>query len=241
MEGIGDHACKVPNQKCVSANYFQHNTEISVETAQTSFIDDFIRPINAVNEYGPWEFNLESLSESYLQMMHIELEMKFQVFRTDGSKLEATDNVACINNIGHSMFKNIEVKLNSSDFHGNSSVNAGLKSYIEHILSLEKCAVETHAQASGFFLDSEGAHDAVDQTNDGFVKRKEMIKLSRICDVYTKIPNDFLRSDNFLVANNKLSIRLTKNNDEFLLMTDSETQKYQIKMKDLKLFLEDLI
>jgi len=236
MEGLGDRECKIPNQRCRSSHYFDYSSPIDIETSQVSSFDDFIRPINGLNSQGPYQFQLETMSQSFIQMQHLELEIRFRVMKGDGQKLVAADNVALINNIGQAMWKQCECKLNNQDFHGNTAVNSGLKSYIETILSYEKSALSTHAITKGFYLDSIGKFDVCSDQNAGFKKRKEMIALSRTCDVYTTLCNDFLRSGTFLAPGNTLSIRLTRHSDNFLLMTDSDTIQYYIEIEDLKLF-----
>ena len=236
MEGIGQKDCKVPNQKCVSSPYYDHSSSVTVDSGQIASFDDFLRPVNGIQNSGPWYFEFAVQNNFFLQMQQLELEIKFRVYKGEKQKLDATDSVALINNFGNSMFKQVECKLNSQDFHGNTAANSGYKAYIENVLSYEKCALETHAIVQGFHLDSPAKMDSCDDTNAGFTKRKEMIALSRVCDIYTTICSDFLRSSNFLVAGNMLSIRLTKHSDSFLLMTSAQNPTYYIHIEDMKLY-----
>ena len=236
MDGLGNIECKIPNERCTASHYFDHSSQIEIEASQISFLDDFVRPLNGVNSSGPFEFSLDVQSTNFLQMRNIELEIQFQVFNGENTKLVDADNVAVINNFANAFWKQIEVTLNSNAFHGNTALNSGFKSYIENVLSLEKNALETHCKSYGLYMDDVGQFDTCGNQNSGFQKRKELIAKSRVCDFYTSICTDFLRSDNFLVPGNKLTIRLTRQSDAFVLMSDKQNADYRVKVVDLKLY-----
>ena len=66
-----------------------------------------------VSAYGPYEFILDGLCDSYLMMNSLHLETKFKVTRSNGDDLDAEeDDVGVINLIGQSLWRAVDVSLN---------------------------------------------------------------------------------------------------------------------------------
>jgi hypothetical protein len=85
------------------------------------------------------------------------LELTLKVTREDGSKLESfADMVAPVNLLGAVFWENVEVWLNDQPFSTAAAANAGLKAYIDSLLSYDFDVRHTHLHTQLMQPDSPG-------------------------------------------------------------------------------------
>lgn len=150
---------------------FDYGDRVPVETSQKSYKDFWIHPVGGVvNQRGPFLFTIEPTPDKYLQLNRAALEMKMRVVRSDGSPCrEWEDVVAPVNLLGTTMWESVEVMLNGQPFCGASAVNAGMKAYMETMLSYDADARASHLNAQFFHLDTPDQYDNMAVSDDALM------------------------------------------------------------------------
>lgn len=153
---------------------FNYDDKVLVETSQDKSYDFHIRPIGAITNTspkGPQYFCIDPLVDKYLQNNRTRLEMRLRVTRGNGDRLQpVSDVVAPVNLLGTMIWESVVVHVNGQPFPGASNVNAGLKAYIDTMLSTENDAMMTHAQTQLMYTDTAGAYEHMGCSMDNFVQ-----------------------------------------------------------------------
>lgn len=234
--GVGSRKSNVPAVSAKSSN-FDYDAPIMIEDTQQERLEGFVRPTGGVAGDGPFEFILQPAGDSYLLTGNIALYCKARVVREGGNPLTAGDVVAPVNCLGTAMWEHTEVSLNDYVLSGASSTNTHYKGYIETLLSYDAVSRDTHLRAQMFALDTPGHYQDFAEAGEnlGFRERRAVVENSSVFDMMSPITNDFLRSNNHLAPANKLTIKLYKARDGFLLCSDDMT-RYKVEILDLKLY-----
>jgi hypothetical protein len=234
--GIGSKKSLIPLELTKASN-FDHDTPVPIEDAQAQCIDGFVSPVGGCVGDGPYLFEIPAQEDTYIVMQTIGLHVTAQVVRANDANLIAGDVVTVVNSLGTVMWEQVEVLVNDRQLNPQSYSNTHYKSYIESILSYDKNATTTHLTTQLFIMDESGKFEVFNDTNRGFKERFSVTKLSRTFDMYSPLTSDFLRANNFLAPSNKLSIKLTRAKDSFLLVgAENLPTNYKLKIKDMKLF-----
>ena len=138
------------------------------------------------------------------------------------------------------LWEHVEVSLNDRILNPVSSAYANYKSYMETILSYDDQARNGFLRAGLFALDNPGQFDTcsvgVNPLNPGYRERYNLVRGSGTFDMTAPIAADFLRCDNHLAPNNQLTIKLSRANDEFLLMRSAAAPTtYKLRILDLRI------
>ena len=138
------------------------------------------------------------------------------------------------------MWEHCEVLLNDRVLYPASGAYTNYKSYLETLLSYDDQARNGFLRAGLFSLDMPGEFDTCDVDEDpenpGFKERYNVVRGSQIFDVCAGIPADFLRSESHLCPGNRLTIKLTRASDDFLLIKSAASPtNYKLKILDVKL------
>ncbi len=232
-EGVGTLK-SLEGCRCISsiAENFGYYDPINVESAQTGFQDQKISPRDGVGAQ-PYEFHVEPTSDTALCMHNIYLNVKARIVRENGDNLEANEEVALVSNAISSMWKSIETKINNHTITPSSSYNIAYKSMMECLLSIDPSSNNSFS-TGGFVMDSIKRFDTCDNSNLGFKRRKERVKLSKVFDLCGPVCSDFLKADNFLAPGHRLSLKFTRSSDEFVIMSGTD-HKYRLEVKDIAL------
>ncbi len=144
------------NKVEVDDGNFDYEQRILVEVSQKDPKDFALTPLGGVvNQNGPWTFTIEPMLEKYLALSKTKLKLKCHLEREDGTVCRRfRDPVAPINLLGGCMFESVEVRLNQQPFPGASATDAGIKAYMETLLSYDADARDSHLNAQFFHMDS---------------------------------------------------------------------------------------
>src|SRR5438477_12428381 len=131
-----------------------------------------LRPHHNLPEKGPIKFLLKDNKE-YITLEETTLTVKCKITNADGtpivSKVAGDDQVAFVNNAMHSLFRDVEVRINDKRIEGGDN-NYAYKSYIASVFQFSKETQEGQLFSVGFARDDHNAIDTV--TNKGHIKRK---------------------------------------------------------------------
>lgn len=100
---------------------------------------------------------------------------------------------------------------------------------METLLSYEGTN-NTAISAGGFLMDTAGKYDTIGDDNKGWKSRKKVGE----CDFAGAINVDLFKCETFLAPGNRITLKLVRNSDQFVLMA-SGTENYKIKIIDLAL------
>jgi hypothetical protein len=195
---------------------------------------------------GPIMFHVAGDGEKYLDLANSYV--YFQVQLLDGKTYKPivpAANISTTNLFLHSMFSQLEIMLNDTLITQSTNIYP-YRAMIETLLNYSQDSKESYLTSSLFYKDTAGKMENIDNTNSGYVKRKEFAKEGNIFDVYGRLHGDIFFQDRFLINNVPLTIKLTRHNPEFCLIgadkykdsTNAEVSaSYAIKFHQATLYL----
>ena len=93
-----------------------------------------IHPLNNVkNSDGPIIFNVSGSPDHYLDLNDTQLYIRCKLVKADGNDFGDADNIAPINNIIHSLFSDVELKIGDKVIEGGVSMYP-YRSYLNNLL-----------------------------------------------------------------------------------------------------------
>jgi hypothetical protein len=235
--------------------------EVSMKGANTVQI----RPVS-MSQTGPWDFQILQKGEQYIQANHTRCYMKLQIKNVNGNDITEAEGVGICNMLPNSLIKTIEIEVGGKPIPELQNTHANYKSYLETLLSYDDEAKQGHLNLSMYRTDTAGHFDDVtycgnvkdyDTENLGLRYRRKMIPQSDKFEVMFPLHCDFLNSERLLPPGIDLTIKLTRESDDFVLMVPSQTftataatgstaasktaavantKKYKIHIEDLKLY-----
>lgn len=236
--GVGTRKFNSAPVELAKASNFDHDSPFMIEDVQKERIDGSVRPFGTIQGIGsgPYEFVIPSQTDSYLLMNNLALYAKVKVTRPGGVNMQVNDDVAPINCLGTTMWEHVEVAVNDYTISPSSSSNAHYKSYLETLLSFDRSAIDTHMTSQLFALDTAGQYEANvrNGANMGYRERQGACARSIPFDMMSPITHDFFRANNHLAPGNKLSIRMYKAKNSFLL-NSGDNREYALEIMDLRL------
>ncbi|XP_026288923.2 uncharacterized protein F54H12.2-like [Frankliniella occidentalis] len=164
------------------------------------------------------------------------LHLSGEVVKADGTKIkEGESDVALVNNSLHSLLMQIDV-LAGDTVVSQSSLTYPYKAYMEDVLAYDTNAKLSHMTMRGWAKDTAGHMDDYDgDNNQGLVKRRKIVKNSRVFEFFGPLHCDFLSNQGkLLLPHLDVTIKLTRTADSFALM--STTQNEKIVIRDATLF-----
>ena len=224
------HLTKV--EPCIAKNFGYHEP-IVTEGAIESGIEKKVLPLNGSTE--PYEFIFESEDE-FLCMNNLCMYLKCKIERSDGRDIPAftkkDSRVSVVNNTLHSIWSDIETRVNNVPINPSSAYNIPYKSFLENVLSMED-GESNFLSCSNWAMDSPELGDTNKSANAGFRKREAFIRRgnSYTFDMTGPICADFLRADNYLAPGNRLTLRFNRASSAFTILTDG-VEQYDIAILD---------
>ena len=186
-----------------------------------------------LNHDGPLEFLIPNASTDFIDLANMTLYLKLKVTKEDKSDIGNNAQVGPINNLFHSLFKDVKVRLgkDSDTLITASLPNYGYRAYLENLLSFGRGVKEnqlnqqvlwekdtadefdsTQAKATG-----EG-DNAVPITNKGLGERAKRIAGSHEFELQSRLHVDLCLQDRYLIDAVDVRIQLEKQQPKFYLM-----------------------
>ena len=134
----------------------------------------------------PIEFDVTGAGTSYIDLSQSQLVVRVQLLKGNGSAIDNTFHVAPCNLFLHSLFSEIDVKLNGTLITSSNNTYP-YRAYIETLLSYGHDAKSSQLTSALYYKDQGGdtgfeegdPHNAV-ATNKGMVKRNSFYKLEKL-------------------------------------------------------------
>ena len=167
------------------------------------------RPIQSVTAGNPIQFDFSSAEDEYVNLFetYFHTQVKFTLIKDDGTAITSADwdYVLPANNLLHSMFSQIDIKINNQDITRQSSTYA-YRAYLETLLGFSNSAKKSHLQNVGWYDDKK--------------QRLELIKSSTntsIIDLRGKLHLDLTYQERAILGRTMFSIRMVPHQPKFYL------------------------
>lgn len=193
------------------------------------------KPLTSLENQSVIEFVCHGHADTYIDLSSINLCVKIQLQKNNGVLYKAEDKgqPSVVNNILHSLFRQVNVYLNGKSINA-SDGNYGYRAYIETLLNFGEDASRTHLELSGYYTDSKNLDNIA--TLDGGLKRAELLKNSAIVELYGKVHADMLNQPLLLLNNVDVRLTFTLNSPEFFILSDADNDKSTVKILEATLY-----
>ena len=199
-----------------------------------------VHPVSSqLNEGGMIHFDIPSQMKGMLSK--VEIITSFKVKKGDNN-LTGDDHVSIINNIANAMFGLVQISINDRTELCQSMRNSyAYQTYFDYCLNCDADRADYLNAISCFVMD-EGVTKADAETmmfkgdgvkNKGAAKRAARIAGSKTVTTCTQLHNPLFTTSKALPTNMKIRVSVSKNNDSFLLLAESE--QYNIQIQDIYL------
>src|SRR5271163_3606449 len=166
---------------CTNSQLDLFSTPMSQTSVESGAWAEF-NPVSAITDSMPIEFDISSTGTSYIDLAHTQLIVRAQLVRGNGNAIDNTAHVAPCNLFLHSLFSEVDVKLNGTLI-STSNNTYPYRAYIETLLSYGRDAKGSQLTSSLYYKDEggptgfeEGDEHAHGATNGGMKKRHSLFE-----------------------------------------------------------------
>lgn len=183
------------------------------------------KPLNSLENQTVIEFCCQGHGDTYLDLSSINIRMKIQMLKGDGSIYKGTDadQPGIANNVLSSLFRQVNISLNGKSINS-SDGNYSYRAYLETLLNYGVDATVTHLELKGWDVDGN--------------TRKDLFKNSGVIELYGKLHADMLNQPLLLLNNVNLRITLTLNKPEFYVISTIANDNSKIKILEADLYVK---
>ena len=197
-------------------------------------------PISALAHGLPIEFNIIGSGQDYVDLANTQLYVKVKITRGNDQDIDGTDHVAPINLTLHSLFSEVDFKLNDTLISSTNNMYP-YRAYLETLLSYGEDAKKSQLTSSLYYKDVAGHMEEADPTaagaaNSGMVKRNSFFLQGRTCELLGGIHCDMMFQERYLPSDVGFRLRFVRSKDAFSLLSDTPNVAHKIKIEECKLY-----
>lgn len=225
-----------------------HNMDLfspgMVEKSMSGGYEQELHPSTAIDDYGPYEFNIPPTGEyTYLPQTRLLVQGKFT--KNDGSALAegaGATEYSITNLFPQTLFRQVDVLIGGVNT-SSQDLLYPYKAYFETLFSYSDNAKNGHLfSCSGFSEDDIAKQDVIggagEDANVGYTIRKQLLTNNEF-EFCIPLHADVMKSPRFIPPNTSIKIILARNNDAFSMMTNSNDLK--IKISSLKMYIRKVL
>ena len=210
-------------------------TQTSIDSA--SYVE--YNAISTITDGTPIEFVISGSGQDYLDLANTQLYVRAQIRKANNQPIDANSEVGPVNLLMHSLFNEVDVKLNDVLITSTNNTYA-YRAYLETLLSYGSDAKDTQLAASMFIKDAAGSMEdgnpTADGANSGLKKRHAFFADGKNVDLLGRIHADIFYQQKFIPNDVTLRIRLIRNKNNFCLMYSTPNENYKINITDCKIY-----
>src|SRR5213083_1754203 len=229
----GSYACTSPQLDLFTTPM----TQTSIESGSWAEFN----PTSALSDSMPIEFDISGSGTSYIDLAHTQLVVRAQLLKASGAAIDNTTHVAPCNLFLHSLFSEIDAKLNGTLITSSNNTYP-YRAYIETLLIYGRDAKKSQLTSASYYKDEggdtgfeEGDPTAGGATNKGMVKRHSFYNNGAVVSMQGPIHLDLLFQDRYLPSDVGAQLRLVRTKDAFSLMSDDAAAHFKVKLHECKL------
>ena len=191
-----------------------------------------LTPHNSILPGNNLIFHLEGGSD-FTDLSNTYLAVEIQMTSSDGAAVDAGAKACPINNIFHSMWSQIQVRLKDCVI-SHPSPNYAYRAYLENLLNYSKDSKETWMENIGFYMDQPAAFDS--EANTALPKRRDLITGKKTLRLKGKLSTDVGAQPLLIPSHTDITLTLTPQRPEFLIQNfDVANTSYKIDILSAKL------
>ena len=218
--------------------YEAQPTDIGV---RRDYIIDYV-PLAPVSQGSVVEFYIPSTNLYWLSLDKSWLTIKGKIVKSDGAKLTSADKVSCINALGMSMWRECDIMLQQKSMSSDIGPLYSYKCIFDLYAYTHNDYLSRGAQTFLFYPDTPGNVDSVVITqgpNLGLVSRHEFVTKDEF-SMDAPLGHDLSLQNKLLPPGIEIKIKLTRHSNDFVLMSSSVTENYQLVLSECTLHVHGL-
>lgn len=180
-------------------------SELPLQTSVLNTTEVAYKPVNALgDDPSVVEFACLGHGDAYRDLSSIYLKVRVKLLK-DKNTVHADDASGVVNNILHSLFRQVSVYLNGVPI-SQSNMDYGYRAYFENLLNYGQDATSTHLESIGWALDNGDMEAIVKEKNSGYTLRKARVEKSKVLELYGRVHADMFNQHRLLLNNVDLRV-----------------------------------
>lgn len=195
------------------------------------------RPVATLSTQGPLEFYVPGSSDQYIDLGRTRLRIKAKLVKVGGDPLGDAAKVAPANNFLHSLFAQVDLKLNDT-LVSPSTNTYSYKSYLETLLSHGQESKDTWLGSELYTKDTHDFEQFSTDNNDcslGYKARHAITAKSKVFEMIGRPHLDMLHTDRYLLNGVAMSLKFIMNSKSFYLLGDAAPDT-ELKLLEAELY-----
>ena len=192
---------------------------------------------NSLEDGGNINFTINK-SQEYTDLNENYLHLECQVLKASGEAIEDTDVVAPVNNLAHSLFKDVQVSIGGFKVSGNTETYP-YRAYLEGLLNYNKDVKAGVMSVQGWHEDTPGQFHTLTDANAGYAARKKLISNKRF-SLMARLHFDLAHQPKLIVGETEINLTLKQSAPSFYLMCAPDAG-YKLKIYKAKLYVRRVL
>lgn len=186
------------------------------------------------------DFLIPGNGDKYLNLnrLYLRLLVEMETKKTTAGTAKPDSMHAPINNILHSLFRQVTVFLNGVQISQDNDYP--YKSFLLTLLNYGSDASRSHLETSGWILDEKNMSSLLSSENSALGKRQNLFANQKRVELFGKIHVDFFNQPKYLLNNVDVKISFAKEKPSFYIMEDPKMGSSNIKILDANIFVDQL-
>ena len=197
-------------------------------------------PISSISDGVPIEFVVSGSGQDYIDLANTQLYVRAQILQGNNTAIDNTHHAAPINLLLHSLFSEVEFKLNDTLISSTNNTYP-YRAYIETLLSYGPSAKNSQLTSALYYKDvatkMDDANPLDANANGGLKKRHAFFNDGEIVDMLGCIHGDLFFQEKYLPSDVGIRLRLVRSKNAFCLMSDAAQPTFKVKLHDVKLLI----
>ena len=214
-------------------------TQTSIESG--TYVE--YNPISTINDDTPIEFVVSGGGQDYIDLANTQLYVKAKIVKRDGTDIVAADRVGPVNLLLHSLFTEVDVKLNDTLITSTNNTYP-YRSYLETLLSYGHDAKTTQLTGALFYKDEAGRFDTNNPhgegVNSGLKKRNSFFKNGGAVELMGRLHADLFFQEKYLPNDVTIRIRLVRSRNTFCLMSSTPEEGFKVRILECKVYVRKI-
>lgn len=248
--GVGGMALAKDESASLPYNIF---SPIEIETSTKQSVKQTFYPSSSTTSMGPFSITIPPDPDKWIDCGSIRLHGRMKISKQIGnvkSDMDDDDNMGTVDNIFHSLWAAIRVKVNGTEITDPTGKWYSYKSLFETKLSYSHDTKQLLLSNQGYCQDTANNYEdfgklatvaspAVPSKNIGWLTRKGWFAKSKWCYFNISLHSDLTTLRNYLPPNQKLEFVLERNPDSFCEMgTFTPGTSYPIELENIHITLD---
>lgn len=198
-----------------------------------------LKPISSLDNTSVIEFVSLGRAQDYRDLSSVYIRLRVQLMKDLKDTLHTTGDSGVVNNLLHSLFRQVTVYLNGKSVAQND-MNYFYRAYLENLLNYGTESASTHLDGDGWMLDKDKVDSLIAKENPGLDARKALYGKSDVIELMGKIHCDLFNQPKLLLNNVDLRIVMALEKPEFYVLEPAAKTSY-IKILDASLYINHCV